>query len=343
MLVVARPPRPEGVLASLRAAASASAPASAAAPSSHSTGDGPTPVASATARDADAVAEGAALRTDVWRAVRDEVASLHASGGRAGSVTPARLDALAAAIEADDDDPTVTWATSASEAEDAVRARIAEGAAGVAVVPVGLALEDGEGTLRDPQLLELHRRLDAVGREHPDTELQYVGPPFDHAPALEAAVAALRPADSEEPALLAGAVERAFGGDLERFARFIAPLQAGVPAGTRLVLRGSAVQGYSYKTGEPFDVRGPGTSDLDVVLLGEDAMAQWAPEAFYLPGVNTQPLWDEARDIATPALERARVAAQEVAGRPVALQAMARWFLDLRSGLQGTPYVVLGG
>ena len=72
-------------------------------------------------------------------------------------------------------------------------------------------------------------------------------------------------------------------------------------------------------------------------------MAAWAPEAFYLPGVNTQPLYDEAPRHRRPRLEQARAAAQAVAGRPVALQAMARWFLDLRSGLQGTPYVVLGG
>ncbi len=261
----------------------------------------------------------------------------------AGAVTPGKLDVLAAAISEDDDDPTVQYAATADEAIEAVRARIDDGAAAVAVVPVGLAVDDAEGSLRDPDLLELHRRLDEVGREHPDVELQYVGPPFDHAPALEAAVAALRPAGSEEPALLAGAIDRAFEGDLDRFARFMAALQAGVPAGTRLVLRGSSVQGSSYKTGEPFDARGPGTSDLDIVLIGDEAMAAWEPEAFYLPGVNTQPLYDDARDIASPTLEQARAAAQAVAGRPVALQAMTRWFLDLRSGLQGTPYVVLGG
>jgi hypothetical protein len=99
----------------------------------------------------------------------------------------------------------------------------------------------------------------------------------------------------------------------------------------------------SYTTGEPFDVRGRGTSDLDIVLIGEEAMAAWAPEAFYLPGVNSQPLDDAAPGVATAALEAARETAQHIAGRPVALQAMARWFLDLRSALQGTPYVVLGG
>jgi hypothetical protein len=288
----------------------------------------------------DAAAADAGARTDVWHAVREEVATLHRSRA---SVTPGRLDALAAAISEDDDDPTVAYAASSEEAIAAVRARIDEGSAAIAVVPIALAVDDAEGSLRDPDLLELHRCLDAIVGEHPEVEIQYVGPPFDHAPALEAAVAALRPPGSEEPALLAGAIERAFDGDLDRFGRFMAALQSGVPAGTRLVLRGSAVQGVSYKSGEPFDARGPRTSDLDVVLIGKEAMAEWSPEAFYLPGVNTQPLYDDARDLASPALEQARVAAQEAAGRPVALQAMARWFLDLRSGLQGTPYVVLGG
>jgi hypothetical protein len=329
VLVVSRPPRPAPALASVLAAVRAPL------------GDGSGAADSGGRDEADAAAEDAATRTDVWRAVREEVANLREVP--AGAVTPGRLDLLAAEIEEDPDDPTVQYAATADEAIEAVRARIDDGAAAVAVVPVGLAVDDAEGSLRDPDLLELHRRLDEIGRAHPEVEIQYVGPPFDHAPALEAAVAALRPAGSEEPALLAGAIDRAFGGDLDRFARFMAALQAGVPPGTRLVLRGSAVQGVSYKTGEPFDHRGPGTSDLDIVLLGDEAMAAWQPEAFYLAGVNTQPLYDEAPNVATAALEEARAAAQAVAGRPVALQAMARWFLDLRSGLQGTPYVVLGG
>jgi hypothetical protein len=338
VLVVARPPRPTRALASVLETVRASMGGGA-------EGGAGSDVEADSARGehavADAAAADAAARTDVWRAVREEVENLRELP--AGAVTPGRLDALAKAIEEDAGDPSVSYAASAEEAIEAVRARIAEGAAAVAVVPVGLAVDDAEETLRDPDLLELHRRLDEVGREHPEVELQYVGPPFDHAPALEAAVAALRPAGSDEPALLAGAIDRAFGGDLDRFARFMAALQSGIPAGTRVVLRGSAVQGHSYKTGEPFDRKGPGTSDLDVVLLGDEAMAAWAAEAFYLPGVNTLPLYDEARDIATPELEAARVAAQEAAGRPVALQAMARWFLDVRSGLQGTPYIVLGG
>jgi hypothetical protein len=113
-----------------------------------------------------------------------------------------------------------------------------------------------------------------------------------------------------------------------------------MPEGTQLALRGSAVQGYAFRSQEPFDARGPGTSDLDVVLFGEEAMASWHPEAFVIPAINTLPLSDGSMWVA-PSLDPARSAAQTIARRPVSLQAMARWFMDLRSGLQGTPYAIL--
>jgi hypothetical protein len=308
---------------------------------SRPTPDTALPVAGA----ADAAAAAATARAAVWQAVRDEVEELRVADRDtgAGPRSPDALAALAEAIATDGDDPAVRYAADADEALSAVAAAIVDGASAVAVLPVALALDAADDQLADPSLVALTDRLVALSAAHPEVEIQYLGPPFHRVPALEAAIAALRPADSDEPALLAGAVQRAFDGDLDRFGRFMSALQAGVPPGTRLILRGSAVQGESYRTKEPFDARGPGTSDLDIVLLGEEAMAAWEPEAFYLAGVNTQPLDDAAPDIADPRLERARRAAQEAAGRPVALQAMARWFLDLRSGLQGTPYVVLGG
>ena len=137
-------------------------------------------------------------------------------------------------------------------------------------------------------------------------------------------------------------VERVFAGDAARLGSFVAALRDGLPDGTRIVIRGSAVTGESYETGRPFDADGPRSSDLDVVLIGDAAMAAWRPDAFAMPGVNTLPLYDEAPDIA-PDLETARRAAQEIADRPVSLQAMARWFLDLRSAIQGTPYLILDG
>jgi hypothetical protein len=142
VLVVSRPPRPAPALASVLEAVRA--------PRGQADGSGEIPPPT-TRTEADAAAEEAATRTDVWRAVRDEVANLREV--RPGALTPGGLEVLAAAISEDSDDPTVQYATSADSAIQAVRARIEDGAAAVAVVPVGLAIDDAEASLRDPDLL----------------------------------------------------------------------------------------------------------------------------------------------------------------------------------------------
>ena len=83
-----------------------------------------------------------------------------------------------------------------------------------------------------------------------------------------------------------------------------------------------------------------GYCDYALVLMGESAMAEWKPEAFFFPGVNTLPLSDENPDIA-PRLEPVREELQRMVNRPVNIQAMQKWFLDMRSELQGTPYIFL--
>jgi hypothetical protein len=271
----------------------------------------------------------------LWTILREEVDRVRHVP--AGVLAHARVvDLEAAALNAPD--VSVAYAEDPDAVEAAVERAVARGADEVVVMPVAVAVDAAEAPGR--RFDELQARIGAVCRRHPDIDVVYVGPPFDDPPALERALALFRPADSEEPQLLAGAIQRAFDGDAGRFGRFVATLQHAIPDGTTIAWRGSAIQGESYKTKEPFDARGSGTSDLDLVLIGEDAMRSWAPEAFYLPGVNSMPLWDEARWVA-PTLDPGRSAAQELAGRPVALQAMAKWFLDLRSGLQGTPYVLL--
>ena len=146
----------------------------------------------------------------------------------------------------------------------------------------------------------------------------------------------------EDPELLRkAALDRAFDGDEARLAQFISILSRPLPAGTRLFLRGSAVAGESYKTKEPFDADGPGTSDLDVVVSGPEAMDLFADDGFYLPRVNSRPLCDHDRTVA-PTLDAARSEAQQLVGRPVSIQAMAEWFLDVRAATQGTPHVLLG-
>ena len=272
-----------------------------------------------------------------WGAVGDELDRVRADA--AGVLSRARIADLTGLADASGE-TSIAYPDTPDAVGSAVEHAIDRGAEQVVVLQVAVAVDTGEPDPTDTDQLEA--RIDEVCRAHPDVDIIYVGPPYDDPPALEHALALLRAPDSEEPALLAGAVQRAFAGDTGLFGRFMSTLQEAVPRGTRIALRGSAVQGSSYKTGEPFDGRGAGTSDLDLVLIGEDAMAEWRPEAFYLPGVNTMPLWDDARWVA-PRLDESRTDLQSMVGRPVSLQAMARWFLDLRSGLQGTPYVMLDG
>jgi hypothetical protein len=150
-----------------------------------------------------------------------------------------------------------------------------------------------------------------------------------------------RPVVAEDPeAVRTATLDRAFGGNEATLARFLSILTPVLPPGTRLFLRGSAVSGESYKTKEPFDAAGAGTSDLDIVITGPDTMALFADDGFYLPRVNSRPLCDHDRAVA-PELDAARSAAQDLVGRPVSIQAMAEWFLDIRSATQGTPHILL--
>ena len=246
-----------------------------------------------------------------------------------------RFDWLSGGL-ADDDDLRIAYVANPEDAVVAAEQAIAEGRDEVAVVPV--KTQDGTQSSSGVDLDNLPRLVADSAEQHPGARIVLVngsGPPT-----VDEVLGLVQPAGSDEGELLAGAIGRAFGGDTDRFGRFVATLQRAMPSGTQLALRGSAVQGYAYRTQEPFDARGPGTSDLDVVLLGESAMAAWHPEAFVIPAINTLPLSDGSIWVA-PSLDAARSAAQTIARRPVSLQAMARWFLDLRSGLQGTPYVVL--
>ncbi|HEU4572609.1 MAG TPA: hypothetical protein VFR93_07960 [Candidatus Limnocylindrales bacterium] len=243
--------------------------------------------------------------------------------------------------EADPNDVTVSYATDEPGALEAALERAIEaGGRQLLVLPIAVAVQE---PTPPANLDDLDRRVAAVEERHPGIEVSYVGPPWDDAPTLEAVIDLLGAGAEPGPTeLLGGFVGRAFESDWDRYASFVATLRAGLPADTRIVVRGSAVQGESYRSGEPFDARGPRTSDIDLVLLGDRAMALWRADAFYIANVNTLPLYDAARWVA-PDLEPAREAAQEVAGRPVAIQAMAPWFLELRSALQGTPYLLVDG
>ena len=94
-------------------------------------------------------------------------------------------------------------------------------------------------------------------------------------------------------------IRLAFGGSQEQFDRFVDIVRQAIPPGTGVILRGSAVTGQRWKDGAPFDSDGPGTSDLDLTLVGGDeVMALYKLTGFFVPGVHSRPLSEEDPDIA---------------------------------------------
>jgi len=135
-------------------------------------------------------------------------------------------------------------------------------------------------------------------------------------------------------------IQFAFGGDPQRFDEFVDVLRAGIPDGTGVVLRGSALTGQRWKDGAPFDTDGPGTSDLDLTLVGEPAIGLFTVTGFFVPGVHSRPLSDEDPDIA-PTLVPLRQDLMALAKRPVNIQATRDFVQTLRGDLLGQPYLVL--
>jgi hypothetical protein len=135
-------------------------------------------------------------------------------------------------------------------------------------------------------------------------------------------------------------VSLAFGGSEERFREFCRVIQEAIPEGTGVVLRGSAVTGERWKTGEPFDAKGPGTSDLDLTLVGQEVLGLFKVTGFFVPGVHSRPLSDEDPDIA-PDLVPLRQRLNAMVRRPVNIQATRDFVMYLRGDVIGQPYLVL--
>ena len=132
----------------------------------------------------------------------------------------------------------------------------------------------------------------------------------------------------------------AFGGSRERFEEFCRVIRQEIPDGTAVVLRGSALTGQRWKDGAAFDADGPGTSDLDLTLVGEKAIELFTARGFFVPGVHSRPLSDEDPDI-SPALIPLREALMVMTGRPVNIQASRDIVIQFRGDLLDQPYLVL--
>jgi hypothetical protein len=152
-----------------------------------------------------------------------------------------------------------------------------------------------------------------------------------------------------EPAIQGGLTEEqkldnvirlAFGGRRDRYDQFCDAVKQVIPPGTTAILRGSAVTGRRWKDDAPFDSDGPGTSDLDLTLVGADALAFFKATGFFVPGVHSRPLSEEDPDIA-PALVPLREQLMKMVKRPVNIQASRDLVLRFRGDLLDQPYLTL--
>jgi hypothetical protein len=143
-----------------------------------------------------------------------------------------------------------------------------------------------------------------------------------------------------EEAKRANVVSLAFGGRADRYDEFCKAIEQVVPPGTTVVLRGSAVTGTRWKDGAPFDADGPGTSDLDLTLVGSDVLLFFNVTGFFVPGVHSRPMGQDDPDIA-PGLVPLRETLMAIVHRPVNIQASREIVLKFRGDLLDQPYLTL--
>jgi hypothetical protein len=137
-------------------------------------------------------------------------------------------------------------------------------------------------------------------------------------------------------------IDLVFGGDRAKLDEFCAVLLEALPGATAAVLRGSAVTGARWKDGAAFDAEGPGTSDLDLTLVGAELLKLYSIDGFWVPGIHSKPLSDKDPDIA-PALVPLRQRLMAMVGRPVNIQATRDFVMHLRGDVLGQPYLMLIG
>lgn len=138
----------------------------------------------------------------------------------------------------------------------------------------------------------------------------------------------------------ANVVRLAFDNDPAKLERFVELIKQEIPENTGVVLRGSAVTGFRWKDSAPFDADGPGTSDLDLTLVGHRILEYFILDGFFVPGIHSRPLSDQDRDIA-PRLVPLRETLMAMVGRPVNIQGTRDWVMYFRGELLGQPYLTL--
>ena len=152
---------------------------------------------------------------------------------------------------------------------------------------------------------------------------------------------AVKEQDLTEDQKRANVIRLVFGGDADRFQKFVDVVRDAIPVGVGAVLRGSAVTGVRWKDGAPFDADGPGTSDMDLTLVGGDAIKMFRLDGFFVPGLHSRPLSDEEDPGIAPELVPLRQKLINMVHRPVNIQATGNLVMFLRGDLLGQPYLTL--
>jgi hypothetical protein len=101
------------------------------------------------------------------------------------------------------------------------------------------------------------------------------------------------------------------------------------------------VTGVRWKDGASFDADGPGTSDLDLTLVGGEALKMFRFDGFFVPGLHSRPLSDEEDVGIAPELAPLRQKLMNMVNRPVNIQATGDLVMFLRGDLLGQPYLTL--
>ena len=140
--------------------------------------------------------------------------------------------------------------------------------------------------------------------------------------------------------LRARVIRLGFSGDPTRFDAFVEALREALADDVTVMIRGSAVIGVRWEDGAPFDADGPGTSDLDLTLVGGDVLKLWDENAFYIPKLHTAPLNDDTPN-SCPSLVPLRHSLCRIAGRPVNIQATSSIVQYVRDVLMDQPYFTL--
>jgi hypothetical protein len=146
-----------------------------------------------------------------------------------------------------------------------------------------------------------------------------------------------QPSDEEK---LRTVLHLAFDDDRAKFDRFCQLTREAVPEAHAAVLRGSSVTGKRHSDAAPFDADGPGTSDLDLTLVGSDVLRHFS--AFWIPAFHSKPLSDVDPDIA-PTLVPLRQQLMDIVHRPVNIQGTCDWVQFFRGDIMEQPYLTLYG